>query len=155
MTAPDGDPGYGPLRMTVSQKWLSLREDSFEDLVQVSPRMKKVTLPLADGGPLSKIRAIPIADPLHALKMASSSVLENTVTCNVRSSDIIIQRDKLRNRWPLIWTDVLHKKEPIQKKFTRSKSARLTSTLTLKLTQHNKPSSMLHVPRLERFRWSD
>ena len=81
--ATDGDPGYGPLHTAVSQKWLSQRKDSFEDLLEIFQRMKKVKCPLDDGGQALKIRAIPIADPLHALKIARSRVLEKTVVLSL------------------------------------------------------------------------
>ena len=77
--ATDGDPGYGCLHTAVSQTWLSMRKGSFESILEIFRKMKKVTCPIDDGGVPLKTRAIPIADPLHALKIARSRVLEKIV----------------------------------------------------------------------------
>ena len=83
--ATDGDPGYSGLHSVVSAKWLPDRHKSFEKILEHFQRVKNIPFRLSNGC-IEKLHAIPIADPLHALKIARSRVLRRRVFLTRTSS---------------------------------------------------------------------
>ena len=76
--ATDGDRGYSGLHTAVSNRWLGKRHQSFETLLVEFQRVRNIPYRLPEGT-TQKLSAIPIADPLHALKVARSRVLKRVV----------------------------------------------------------------------------
>ena len=76
--ATDGDAGYNCLHTPVSALWLPHRTAPFERILEIFQHLRNVKCPLR-GYPAEKLNAIPIADPLHAVKVARSRVLRHPV----------------------------------------------------------------------------
>ena len=83
--ATDGDRGYSGLHTAVSNRWLGKRHQSFETLLVEFQRVRNIPYRLPQGT-THKLSAIPIADPLHALKVARSRVLKRLVFLTPSSS---------------------------------------------------------------------
>ena len=75
----DGDPGYNCLHSTLSSKWLCWRNGDFHQVLEAFQGIRNASCDLEDGGPPERLTAIPIADPLHAIKIARSRALEKRV----------------------------------------------------------------------------
>ena len=75
----DRDPGYSCIHKPVSKLWYLKRNESFEDILEVFQRIRNLKFKLKDGKELLRLNAIPIADPLHAAKIARSRVLDKRV----------------------------------------------------------------------------
>ena len=92
--ATDGDPGYSCLHSTVYNLWKDARKKDFETILTIFQRVRNVPLVLSGQKWRSvKLSAIPIADPLHALKVARSRVLDKTVFLTPNSHWSVSQED--------------------------------------------------------------
>ena len=88
--ASDGDPGYSCLHDAFAKLWRKKNDDFFVIFNRVFSKPSKVRI---DQARIAS-RAAPIADPLHALKIARSRILDHVVFLarNVKVSDKSLKR---------------------------------------------------------------
>ena len=95
--ATDGDPGYCDLHSALSKKWLPDRHKSFETILETFRQARSIPYRFSDGH-VETLSSTPIADPLHALKIARSRVLRRRVfitrSSSVSESDFKEFRDE-------------------------------------------------------------
>ena len=94
--ASDGDTGYSILHNAFAELWRDKRDKDFFDIFNCICLQGHYKVPIDKT--MFTVRAFPIADPLHALKIARSRVLEHTIYLAqgiaVSSADFHIFEDK-------------------------------------------------------------
>ena len=86
--ASDGDPGYSCLHKGMFKLWKKKRNADFFEIFNRISMKTKFKVKLEDS--MFELKCFPVADPLHALKIARSRVLKHTIFL---ASDVQVSRE--------------------------------------------------------------